>query len=154
MPIYEYQCRSCTYQFETMQRISEPALTQCPECGLDSLKKLISAVSFRLKGGGWYETDFKKGDARNLVKPESAGEQNGDASGAKDSEGSDRQAGKQTQADAQSAQGSDNKASNSSDNTSNNSSGKSDKKDAASRAGTDAGSRRTREGGSASKSAS
>lgn len=80
MPIYEYQCRSCEHQFETIQRISEAPLTDCPECGVDSLRKLISPVAFRLKGGGWYETDFKKGDARNVIKPESSGDKESDSS--------------------------------------------------------------------------
>lgn len=87
MPIYEYQCRSCEHQFETIQRISEAPLTDCPECGVDSLRKLISPVAFRLKGGGWYETDFKKGDARNVIKSESSGEKEADSSAKKDDKG-------------------------------------------------------------------
>ncbi len=59
MPIYEYQCVSCENKLEVIQKISEVPLKECPECGEDSLRKLISAVSFRLKGTGWYETDFK-----------------------------------------------------------------------------------------------
>ncbi len=59
MPIYEYTCVSCEYKLEVIQKISEVPLKECPECGEDSLRKLISAVSFRLKGTGWYETDFK-----------------------------------------------------------------------------------------------
>ena len=74
MPIYEYQCGSCEHQFETIQRISEAPLEECPECGDTSLRKLISPVAFRLKGGGWYETDFKKGDARNIVASDSSKE--------------------------------------------------------------------------------
>lgn len=84
MPIYEYQCGSCEHQFETMQRISEAPLTECPECGVDSLKKLISPVAFRLKGGGWYETDFKKGDARNVIKSEPSGEKDSSGEAKKD----------------------------------------------------------------------
>lgn len=67
MPIYEYACRSCEHQFETIQKASEPTLTDCPECGEAALKKLLSAPVFRLKGGGWYETDFKTGDRKNVV---------------------------------------------------------------------------------------
>ena len=67
MPIYEYACRSCEHQFETIQKASEPALTDCPECGDAALKKLLSAPVFRLKGSGWYETDFKTGDRKNVV---------------------------------------------------------------------------------------
>ncbi len=66
MPIYEYACRSCEHQFETIQKASEPALTDCPECGASALRKLLSAPVFRLKGSGWYETDFKTGDRKNV----------------------------------------------------------------------------------------
>lgn len=66
MPIYEYACRSCEHQFETIQKASEPVLTDCPECGEASLRKLLSAPVFRLKGSGWYETDFKTGDKKNV----------------------------------------------------------------------------------------
>ena len=61
MPIYEYQCTACGHTFDTLRKISEPPLTRCPECGAEALKKLISPSAFRLKGGGWYETDFKTG---------------------------------------------------------------------------------------------
>jgi len=63
MPIYEYQCGACNHEFEAMQKMSDTALTDCPECTKPELKKLISASGFRLKGQGWYETDFKKGSA-------------------------------------------------------------------------------------------
>ena len=66
MPIYEYECQSCGYQMEAIQKISDEPLTQCPECGEETLKKLVSAAAFRLKGGGWYETDFKTGNKKNL----------------------------------------------------------------------------------------
>lgn len=59
MPIYEYQCKECHHQFEAMQKISDARLTECPACHQNSLQKLISAAGFQLKGGGWYETDFK-----------------------------------------------------------------------------------------------
>ena len=62
MPIYEYQCGQCEHKLETIQKLSEDPLKECPECGESSLRKLISAVSFRLKGTGWYETDFKDKD--------------------------------------------------------------------------------------------
>ena len=67
MPIYEYACRSCEHRFETIQRASEDALVDCPSCGEAALKKLLSAPNFRLKGSGWYETDFKTGDKRNVA---------------------------------------------------------------------------------------
>jgi putative FmdB family regulatory protein len=59
MPIYEYACRSCGHEFEELQKISEKPLVKCPSCGNKSLVKKVSAAGFRLKGGGWYETDFK-----------------------------------------------------------------------------------------------
>ena len=70
MPIYEYRCQSCNHNLEVMQKLSDPELRDCPACGQPQLKKLISAVSFRLKGSGWYETDFKKGDQKNIAKDE------------------------------------------------------------------------------------
>ena len=67
MPIYEYQCDACGHQHEVLQKISDDLLTSCPECGKDALKKIISAAGFRLSGNGWYETDFKTGDKRNIA---------------------------------------------------------------------------------------
>ena len=67
MPIYEYQCVDCGHQLDALQKISEPPLLNCPQCLTDSLKRLISAPQFRLKGSGWYETDFKKDKHRNLA---------------------------------------------------------------------------------------
>ena len=64
MPIYEYQCKSCGHELEVIQKISEEPLKFCPECGKPDLNKLVSAAGFRLKGGGWYETDFKSGDKK------------------------------------------------------------------------------------------
>ena len=66
MPIYEYQCQSCEHRLEKLQRISDERLTDCPSCGEARLQRLVSAAGFRLKGAGWYETDFKKGDKKNL----------------------------------------------------------------------------------------
>ena len=67
MPIYEYRCQSCGEELEKLQRMSDDPLTDCPACGKSDLKRLISAAGFRLKGGGWYETDFKSGNKRNLA---------------------------------------------------------------------------------------
>ncbi|MFU8878223.1 MAG: FmdB family zinc ribbon protein [Wenzhouxiangellaceae bacterium] len=67
MPIYEYQCRECDHRLEKLQKISDAPLADCPACGRPALVKLISAAGFRLKGGGWYETDFKKDGKRNLA---------------------------------------------------------------------------------------
>jgi putative FmdB family regulatory protein len=67
VPIYEYQCDDCEHTLEKLQKISDDPLQDCPECGEQGLRKLISAVAFRLKGSGWYETDFKdKKDQKNL----------------------------------------------------------------------------------------
>ena len=66
MPFYEYRCEKCGHQTEALQKISDAPLVDCPECGQPALKKLISAAGFRLKGGGWYETDFKGGKKKNL----------------------------------------------------------------------------------------
>jgi putative FmdB family regulatory protein len=59
MPFYEYQCSSCGHRHEELQKISDGPLRKCPDCGRNTLKRLMSAPAFRLKGGGWYETDFK-----------------------------------------------------------------------------------------------
>ncbi len=69
MPFYEYQCSACGAQTEVLQKITDAPLKKCPECGRNKLSKLVSAPVFRLKGGGWYETDFKsdKDTRRNLV---------------------------------------------------------------------------------------
>jgi putative FmdB family regulatory protein len=67
MPIYEYQCKACEHVFDVLQKMSDDPLTYCPECGEPELRKLLSAPNFRLKGGGWYETDFKDKNKRNLA---------------------------------------------------------------------------------------
>lgn len=69
MPFYEYQCSSCGHRHEELQKISDGRLRKCPDCGRNTLKRLVSAPAFRLKGGGWYETDFKgaKDNQRNLA---------------------------------------------------------------------------------------
>ena len=73
MPIYEYQCKECGHQLEAIQRFSDAPLTLCPVCEKPGLAKQLSAPSFRLKGGGWYETDFKTGNKKH-------GTQDGDKS--------------------------------------------------------------------------
>jgi putative FmdB family regulatory protein len=59
MPIYEYVCQQCDHHLEALQKLSDELLKFCPECGEASLRKQVSAAAFRLKGTGWYETDFK-----------------------------------------------------------------------------------------------
>ena len=68
MPIYDYQCTSCGFKKEVMRKISEPNLTDCPECGKATFAKQLSAPSFQLTGSGWYATDFKGGGAKPAEK--------------------------------------------------------------------------------------
>ncbi|MFT5083698.1 MAG: putative FmdB family regulatory protein [Lentisphaeria bacterium] len=85
MPIYEYKCEACGHGLEALQKIGDASLTECPSCGQSSLKKKVSAAAFRLKGGGWYETDFKSGTKKNLAsgdKSTSADESSGGKSSA------------------------------------------------------------------------
>jgi putative FmdB family regulatory protein len=76
MPFYEYECTNCKFYVEALQKVSEAPLKQCPSCKKQTLKKLVSAPVFRLKGGGWYETDFKSDQEgkRNLAGAEEAAE--------------------------------------------------------------------------------
>jgi putative FmdB family regulatory protein len=66
MPIYGYVCKNCEHTLDVLQKISDDPLVDCPECGEPQLKRQLSAPRFRLKGSGWYETDFKKDNQRNL----------------------------------------------------------------------------------------
>lgn len=66
MPIYEYRCTACKHKLEALQKLNDPPLQLCPHCNSLTLQKLISAVSFRLKGSGWYETDFKGEGKKHL----------------------------------------------------------------------------------------
>ena len=87
MPIYEYECHLCGHRLEKLQKISDQPLTDCPACEQSGLKKLVSAVAFRLKGGGWYETDFKDEQSRKNVAKEdgkTAEAETGKADGAAD----------------------------------------------------------------------
>ncbi len=71
MPIYEYRCEDCGHELEAIQKMSDAPLTECPSCGQPALRKLVSAAGFRLSGSGWYETDFKSGNKRNLAEKSS-----------------------------------------------------------------------------------
>ncbi|MGK0441812.1 MAG: putative FmdB family regulatory protein [Pseudohongiellaceae bacterium] len=84
MPIYEYQCDSCQHELEALQKISDDPLKNCPSCEAPHLKKKISAAGFRLKGGGWYETDFKTGAKKNVA----GGSESGAGSNTSDSSAS------------------------------------------------------------------
>lgn len=67
MPIYEYECQACGHEHEALQKMSDAPLVTCPACSKPELMKKISAAGFRLKGGGWYETDFKSGSKKNVA---------------------------------------------------------------------------------------
>jgi putative FmdB family regulatory protein len=71
MPIYEYLCGECTHTLDALQKLSDDPLVYCPQCGAAALKRQMSAPSFRLKGGGWYETDFKNDKRRNIAEGDS-----------------------------------------------------------------------------------
>src|SRR6266404_2837695 len=93
MPFYEYQCKNCGHDLEAMQKISDPPLRKCPHCGKSQLQRLMSAPVFRLKGGGWYETDFKgdQDNKRNLAdRPEAEGSKDAVADSAKDAAPADK----------------------------------------------------------------
>jgi putative FmdB family regulatory protein len=97
VPIYEYRCESCEHRLEKLQRMSDGDLVDCPECEKPALKRLVSAAAFRLKGSGWYETDFKKDNKRNLAETSAS-----DSSDKTSSEGDSKKA-------DQSSSGSDSK---------------------------------------------
>jgi len=68
VPIYEYRCNQCEHRLEMLQKINDKPARTCPECGQDSLLKLVSAAAFKLKGTGWYETDFKNKTPKKDIK--------------------------------------------------------------------------------------
>ncbi len=78
MPIYEYVCDNCSHHLEALQKMSDEPLVFCPECGEAGLRKQVSAAAFRLKGTGWYETDFKNSDKKKPA--ESKGKESGSGS--------------------------------------------------------------------------
>ena len=92
MPIYEYQCQACKQEIEVIQKLSDAPLQDCPACGASTLKKKVTAAAFRLKGGGWYETDFKTGAKRHGTQ-DSAGESSSSASKSTDKTASSQAAG-------------------------------------------------------------
>jgi putative FmdB family regulatory protein len=99
MPIYEYRCEHCGHELEKLQRMSDAPLRDCPECGQPQLRRLVSAAGFRLKGGGWYETDFKKDNRRNLAdggKDSAAKDGSGTTGSGKDGAATDKKAGAET----------------------------------------------------------
>ena len=101
MPFYEYECTDCKFYVEALQKISDKPLKQCPSCKKQTLKKLVSAPVFRLKGGGWYETDFKsdKEEKRNIAGREEPAE-----SKAEESKAEGKEAGKEAKAESAAAE--------------------------------------------------
>ncbi len=99
MPIYEYQCGECHHEFEALQKMSDQPLVDCPECAKAALVKKISAAAFRLSGSGWYETDFKSGNKKNLAgdaaKPDASGSSSSEKKASKPS-GNDNSSSKTT----------------------------------------------------------
>lgn len=72
MPLYDYQCTSCGHQLETLQKINAKPLVDCPACQQPTLRKKVAASAFRLSGSGWYETDFKTNNQKNITKKDNA----------------------------------------------------------------------------------
>jgi len=81
MPIYEYKCTACEHEFEALQKINENPLQTCQSCNQDALKKKVSATAFRLSGSGWYETDFKSNNKKNLAGDTDKAQKDKDKSG-------------------------------------------------------------------------
>ena len=93
MPIYEYECQDCGHRLETLQKISDAPLTDCPECGKADLQKQISAAGFRLKGGGWYSDLYSsnQGNEKTESKSDGGGESSEGDSGTKSESGAEKQ---------------------------------------------------------------
>lgn len=87
MPIYPYKCQDCDHQFEALQKMSEPLLVDCPECGNSSLRKQLTAAAFKLKGTGWYETDFKNSGKKAAEKKVASSSDGKSTSGNSDAKG-------------------------------------------------------------------
>jgi putative FmdB family regulatory protein len=116
MPIYEYRCNECGHYLDALQKLSDPPLLECPECSQSALKRLISAPSFRLKGSGWYETDFKsdKERKRNLVESAAADGSGKNEAGDKKDTGDKKDSGDKPKETAKSESGSEKKSGDSS----------------------------------------
>jgi len=102
VPIYEYRCTSCGFEKEYLQKVSDPPVTQCPNCGQTAMIKKLTVAGFQLKGTGWYATDFKHG---STARPAPSGKGNG-AEG-----GSGKSDDKPAASDSGGDKGSDSKAS-------------------------------------------
>ena len=122
MPIYEYRCESCGHELDALQKLSDGPLQDCPDCQAPSLRRLISAPSFRLKGDGWYETDFKsdKETKRNLVESPDAKVDKGETAKKADKPSGDKPSKKaelssKSKSDSKSGSGSDTNSGSSTD---------------------------------------
>lgn len=113
MPIYEYVCTQCGEPLEKLQKLSDASLTDCPVCGESALKRKVSAAGFRLSGGGWYETDFKSANRRNVSgdKSDSSSDAGNGSSSGGDSQSADTGSGKSGTDDSKSASNSGKNAS-------------------------------------------
>ena len=100
MPIYEYECRKCGETHEILQKMSEGPKRKCPSCGAMSLKKLVSAAAFQLKGTGWYVTDFRDKGKKKEKKGDSKESSSSDKSESKSESKSDSKDSKGTKAEA------------------------------------------------------
>ena len=95
MPIYEYRCASCGFEKDFLQKVSDPVLTECPECGKATLEKQLTAAGFQLKGNGWYATDFKNNGAKPTAeksKKSGGGSEKSTADSEKSASGSEKAA--------------------------------------------------------------
>ena len=90
MPIYAYQCQGCGHKLEKIQRLSDAPLTDCPQCNQASLKKQITAASFKLTGTGWYETDFKNKSSDNNKSTDNSSSKATSAENTSDTKKSDK----------------------------------------------------------------
>jgi putative FmdB family regulatory protein len=133
MPIYEYRCNTCGHTMDALQKLADAPLKDCPECEQPSLKRLVSAPAFRLKGGGWYETDFKsdKEKKRNLAD---GGRKEDSGKSSEAGKGSEAAKGSETAKSSEAAKGSE--AKKSPDSAKGNASNSSKAKESSSRSGT------------------
>ena len=104
MPIYGYACKECGHTLDALQKMADDPLVDCPECGKPALKRQLSAPRFRLKGKGWYETDFKSDNQRNLAGDTSSG--TGSSKSDKADKKSDSESDKKSSGDKSSSSGS------------------------------------------------
>ena len=116
MPIYEYACASCDHHLEALQKISEDPLVFCPECGEESLRKMVSAAAFVLKGSGWYETDFKN-SGKEKPKETKAGDGQPDTKNAGDTKSGDGASGDTKSSDTKSSESKSDSSKSTSDST-------------------------------------